>query len=514
VTHRYGDDGDYTVTYTLTDSDGASAPGDFGWSRWTDGPGANGHYYRVTDGLVTFEEAEAHAVALGGHLASVNSADEQRFIEGNYLTGVLPSPTYWIGFTDADDYSSEGLFVWTSGEPVTYTNWYRPTREPNDAGSNEDFAVVNYFTGNSDGFGFWNDIGSHTSPVKYVGLMEFEAPPGGQQAGHQLSVHVTNVGPVIAAALTSAGEVGGANAGQEVTLSASFADAGFLDTHTATIDWGDGTTSSGVIDESGGAGTVSGGHVYAQAGVYAVTLVVSDGDGGTASRALTAYVSGVSLSGGVLTVVGTGGDDRVNVKKLTDGSLSVERNASVIRRLGAADDAAVTTVVLYLGAGNVSATVPGVSTASVFMDGGAGNDALNGGNGSNVLVGGEGNDTLLGGSGRDLLIGGAGSDQLGGNAGDDVLVAGTTAYDGDRAALEAVRAAWLAEAPFATRVAALAAGVGPGGAVRLGAGTVFDDAATDVLTGSAGSDWFLLDPGGDTITDRSTADLVTAVGAA
>jgi Ca2+-binding RTX toxin-like protein len=155
--------------------------------------------------------------------------------------------------------------------------------------------------------------------------------------------------------------------------------------------------------------------------------------------------------------------------------------------------------------------VPGVSNASVFMDGGAGNDQLNGGNGPNVLLGGDGNDTLLGGSGRDLLVGGAGADQLSGNAGDDILVAGTTAYDADRGALEAIRAAWLADQPFATRVAALTAGVGTGGAVKLGAGTVFDDAATDILTGSAGSDWFLLAAGGNTITDLAAADRITAV---
>jgi Ca2+-binding RTX toxin-like protein len=121
---------------------------------------------------------------------------------------------------------------------------------------------------------------------------------------------------------------------------------------------------------------------------------------------------------------------------------------------------------------------------------------------------------LTGGTARDLLIGGAGADRLNGNAGDDVLVAGTTAYDGDPAALDAIRAEWGRDLPFNTRVANLAAGVGPGGSIKLGAGTVFDDAATDVLTGTAGSDWFLFNgaAGRTSVTDKTSSDLATQVG--
>ena len=56
--------------------------------------------------------------------------------------------------------------------------------------------------------------------------------------------------------------------------------------------------------------------------------------------------------------------------------------------------------------------------------------------------------------------------------------------------------------------------MGPGGAVRLGAGTVFDDTAADLLTVASGADWFLLNGGAgrSTVTDRVTGDLVTAVG--
>jgi PKD repeat protein len=69
--------------------------------------------------------------------------------------------------------------------------------------------------------------------------------------------------------------------GAPVTAAASFSDAGILDTHTATIHWGDGTSSSAGVIEANGAGAASGSHAYAVAGVFTVTLTVTDKDGGT-----------------------------------------------------------------------------------------------------------------------------------------------------------------------------------------------------------------------------------------
>jgi RHS repeat-associated protein len=82
--------------------------------------------------------------------------------------------------------------------------------------------------------------------------------------------------------------------GAAVTLSAAFTDSGTQDTHTATVDWGDGTTSPATITEANGQGTVSADHVYADNGVYPVTLTVTDNSQDSATASTTATVTNVA----------------------------------------------------------------------------------------------------------------------------------------------------------------------------------------------------------------------------
>lgn len=85
-----------------------------------------------------------------------------------------------------------------------------------------------------------------------------------------------------------------------INASASFSDPGTLDTHTALWDWGDGTTSAGAVTESGGSGSVSRAHAYAAAGVYTVTLIVTDDDG-AAAQSRFQYVVVYDPSAGFVT---------------------------------------------------------------------------------------------------------------------------------------------------------------------------------------------------------------------
>ncbi|MFZ5932985.1 MAG: PKD domain-containing protein [Patescibacteria group bacterium] len=88
-----------------------------------------------------------------------------------------------------------------------------------------------------------------------------------------------------------------------INTSASFTDAGTLDTHTALWDWGDSTVSSGVVTESNGSGTVTGTHAYTAAGVYTITLTVTDDDLGVGTNTFMCVVV-YNPQGGFLTGAG------------------------------------------------------------------------------------------------------------------------------------------------------------------------------------------------------------------
>ena len=86
---------------------------------------------------------------------------------------------------------------------------------------------------------------------------------------------VTNVAPVVGAITSSASLL---SVNSVVNVSANFTDEGVLDSHTAEWDWGDGSTSAGIVTESGGTGSVNNSHVYSSAGVYTVKLAGTAND--------------------------------------------------------------------------------------------------------------------------------------------------------------------------------------------------------------------------------------------
>ncbi|MGH7961893.1 MAG: lectin-like protein, partial [Candidatus Binatia bacterium] len=95
-----------------------------------------GHtYYLLTQN--TWAGSEAEAVALGGHLVTVNDAAEQAFLVDQFSNVNGLQPHLWLGLNDA---AAEGVFVWTSGEPVTYSNFF--AGEPNGFFPTEDYVAT------------------------------------------------------------------------------------------------------------------------------------------------------------------------------------------------------------------------------------------------------------------------------------------------------------------------------------------------------------------------------------
>jgi hypothetical protein len=141
---------------------------------------ANNHYYALTFLTGTWTGAEAEALAMGGHLASITSLAEETWIDNKFST----LTTYWIGGTDA---ALEGRWVWTTGELWSYANW--AWGEPNNA------FPEHYLVKNITWYGIntnqWNDEqdGGYTGP--HQGIIEVGTvplPPGAWLLGTGLLV--------------------------------------------------------------------------------------------------------------------------------------------------------------------------------------------------------------------------------------------------------------------------------------------------------------------------------------
>ena len=334
-------------------------------------------------------------------------------------------------------------------------------------------------------------------------------------------ITVNNVDPQIVELSNSSPACGGAAEGETVSLTGSFTDVGTLDLHSASIDWGDGTTSTATINETGGTGTISDSHAYAAGGIYTVTVNLTDDDSGSHTLTTTVIVTGIGLQEidgqTVLQIIGTDQDDHVTVNQQGNGLIKVhadflpEQNG--FRTFNASD---IDLLFMSLCEGDDHATVAGNVDLPSLINGGAGNDHLNGGAGSNVILGEAGDDMIIGGSARDILIGGTGSDRIVGGPGQDIITGGSSIYESGSSAdllantiaLLAIQQEWNADTPQEERQANLSDDSASSSRLnddffmRLGQ-DILDDGEEDQLTGRSDEDWFLLFVG-DTQTGSSS----------
>ena len=89
-------------------------------------------FYTIVDGP-SWSQAEANAVALGGHLVTVNDLDENNYIwslfkivggwEITYGQGTVDpnAVAYWIGLSDS---GHEGDWQWSSNQATQFFNWH------------------------------------------------------------------------------------------------------------------------------------------------------------------------------------------------------------------------------------------------------------------------------------------------------------------------------------------------------------------------------------------------------
>ncbi|MBX2997504.1 MAG: DUF11 domain-containing protein [Caldilineaceae bacterium] len=251
--HVYPDNGVYTVTVTVADKDGASQ------SR-------------------TFTITVSNLAPVIDVIAA----------SGTITEGYVLTRAPIASFTDFG-YSDLG-----KSETFTYTiNWGDGTSESGDVTDVITGPTAPRTRGAISATHVYADNGVYTVTVT------IRDDDGGQHS-RSFTVTVLNAAPEL-----NAGNNQTVTEGALVSLDpATFLDRGTLDTHIATVNWGDGSPSvAGTVNATpygppgstaGVTGTISASHRYADDGVYTVTVQLSDDDGATVTDTLTITVTNVA----------------------------------------------------------------------------------------------------------------------------------------------------------------------------------------------------------------------------
>ncbi|APZ95973.1 lectin-like protein [Fuerstiella marisgermanici] len=142
--------------------------------------GGNTYHLLDADGTKWWLDAEAEAVTLGGHLATINSQAENDFVfntfsavaENYAIQNNLPvrnKISLWIGLSD---HVAEGDFIWASGEISPYSNF--APGEPASGHAGEDW--VGMFA-NWGAPSLWHDIFTDPGADLPFGVVEVSASP-------------------------------------------------------------------------------------------------------------------------------------------------------------------------------------------------------------------------------------------------------------------------------------------------------------------------------------------------
>jgi Ca2+-binding RTX toxin-like protein len=182
--------------------------------------------------------------------------------------------------------------------------------------------------------------------------------------------------------------------------------------------------------------------------------------------------------------------------------------------------------------GNVTVDLPlGIATG---LTGGISNIRnVTGSQGNDLIVGDANGDVLKGGTGRNVIIGGAGADTLdtSGASSDNILVGGTTDFDTNLAALDAILAEWTrTDLGFKDRFSDLTSGTNGSAAtplnrvkgqlILLTPNTVHADSSPDTLigtnrtdpaTGKRAHNWFWYDADDTIVNFVASSDQKTKV---
>ena len=288
---------------TFTDTDTANGASDFAATvDWGDGTtttgtvsGSNGaftvsgsHTYTAggqdTVQVTLADDAPGTATATATTTATVRSLSGQMVLNAATEGTALPNTTAAATFTDTDSSDTASSFTATInwGDGVTTNGTV--------VGSAGSFTVEGGHT--------YADEGSDPASVTLTHTADnLQATASGTVAvaeGDSFTPHGTTItvapNHAFSGAVATFSDIDTANVGSDFS---------------ATINWGDGTTTAGTITGSSGAFTVDGSHTYATAGQFTITVTGADDSPGTATFTTTSTAKVVGFPGQMVLTAAT-----------------------------------------------------------------------------------------------------------------------------------------------------------------------------------------------------------------
>ena len=109
----------------------------------------NGHYYKVFNDGMNWQDAKKTCEDMGGHLVTITSIIEQEVVK-NLVVDNGTKGYYWMGGIMI----SKNNFKWITGEKFSYSNW--AGGQPDNAADIENVVTMYKAQGGFDGL--WNDV--------------------------------------------------------------------------------------------------------------------------------------------------------------------------------------------------------------------------------------------------------------------------------------------------------------------------------------------------------------------